>query len=80
MKVWNSEDPEDEVLAMAVRVQLDSTMGSMVRQLIAPVSAMQAKVSFQTVRGLYLLSYALTCCNCQCALLTAMHHKWFLRS
>ncbi len=55
MKVWNSEDAEDEVLAMVVRVKLDTTMGSMVRQLIAPVSAMQEKVSFETVSGLYLL-------------------------
>ncbi|KAL0032691.1 hypothetical protein WJX79_003604 [Trebouxia sp. C0005] len=59
-QVWNSEDPEDEVLAMAVRVQLDSTMGSMVRQLIAPVSAMQAKVSFQTdILRLYAFSLLL---------------------
>jgi len=55
VKVWNSEDAEDEVLAMVVRVKLDTTMGSMVRQLIAPVSAMQEKVSFETVSGLYLL-------------------------
>jgi len=40
---------------MVVRVKLDTTMGSMVRQLIAPVSAMQEKVSFETVSGLYLL-------------------------
>ena len=75
MKVWNSEDAEDEVLAMVVRVKLDTTMGSMVRQLIAPVSAMQKKVSFETVSGLYLLEYTLTCRKCQGALFSAMQQK-----
>ena len=60
---------------MVVRVKLDTTMGSMVRQLIAPVSAVQAKISFETVRGLYLLEYTLTCCNCQPALFSAMQAK-----
>ncbi len=75
MKVWNTEDAEDEVLAMVVRVKLDTTMGSMLRQLIVPVSAMQAKVSFETVSCLYHLEYALTCCKCQGALFSASKQK-----
>ena len=70
MKVWNTEDAEDEVLAMVVRVKLDTTMGSMVRQLIAPVSAMQEKVSFETVSDLYLLEYAVTCSKCEVSVLS----------
>ena len=35
-QVWNLEDAEDEVLAMVVRPGLNTCMGSMVRQLIAP--------------------------------------------
>ena len=76
MKVWNSEDNEEEVLAMVVRVKLDTTMGSMVRQLIAPVSAMQEKVSFQTVSGLYLLKYVFTRCKCPGALSSAMQQMF----
>ena len=76
MKVWNSEDNEEEVLAMVVRVKLDTTMGSMVRQLIAPVSAMQEKVSFQTVSGLYLLKYVFTRCMFPGALSSAMQQKF----
>jgi len=75
VKVWNTEDAEDEVLAMVVRVKLDTTMGSMLRQLIVPVSAMQAKVSFETVSCLYHLEYALTCCKCQGALFSASKQK-----
>ena len=75
MKVWNTEDTEDEVLAMVVRVKLDTTMGSMLRQLIAPVAAMQAKISFETVSGLDHLEYALACCECQGALFSAMQAK-----
>lgn len=35
-QVWNLEDAEDEVLAMVVSTGLNTCMGSMVRQLIAP--------------------------------------------
>ena len=48
-QVWNAEAPEEEVLAMVVRVKLDTTMGSMVRQLIAPVAAVQEKEPFEAV-------------------------------
>lgn len=48
-QVWNPEDSEDEVLAMVVRVKLDTTMGSMVRELIAPVAAPKEKKPFEAV-------------------------------
>ena len=48
-QVWNAQDPEDEVLAMIVRVKLDTTMGSMVRELIAPVAAAKEKEPFEAV-------------------------------
>ena len=47
--MWNAQDPEDEVLAMVVRVKLDTTMGSMVRELIAPVAAIKEKQPFEAV-------------------------------
>lgn len=48
-QVWNVEDAEDEVLAMVVRTGLNTTMGAMVRQLIAPVSIRKEKQPFEPV-------------------------------
>ncbi|KAL0027251.1 hypothetical protein WJX77_006828 [Trebouxia sp. C0004] len=36
-QVWNAQDAQDEVLVMVVRTGLNTTMGSMVRELITPV-------------------------------------------
>ncbi|KAL3131606.1 hypothetical protein ABBQ38_007903 [Trebouxia sp. C0009 RCD-2024] len=59
-QVWNAEDPEDEVLAMVVRVKLDTTMGSMIKELIAPVAAVKEKEPFQAdVLRLYAFSVCL---------------------
>ena len=49
MQVWNAEDAEDEVLAMVVRTGLNTTMGAMVRQLIAPVDVKTEKEPFEPV-------------------------------
>ena len=35
-QVWNAEDTEDEVLAMVCRTGLNTQMGSMLRELVAP--------------------------------------------
>lgn len=51
-QVWNAQDSEDEVLAMVVRVKLDTIMGSMVRELIAPVAAVKEKEPFEAVKAL----------------------------
>ena len=39
--MWNAEDPDDEALAMVVRTNFNTTMGSMARQLLAPVRMKQ---------------------------------------
>ena len=36
LQVWNAEDTEDEVLAMVCRTGLNTQVGSMVRELVAP--------------------------------------------
>lgn len=56
-QVWNAEDSEDEVLAMVVRVKLDTTMGSMVRELIAPVSMLKEKLPFEAVSLPFLTAF-----------------------
>ena len=38
-QVWNAGDQEEEVLAMVVRTGLNTTMGNMVRQILAPAFA-----------------------------------------
>ncbi|KAL0030094.1 hypothetical protein WJX79_006699 [Trebouxia sp. C0005] len=35
-QVWNAQDPQEEVLVMVVRTGLNTTMGNMVRELLAP--------------------------------------------
>lgn len=49
VQVCNVEDAEDEVLAMVVRTGLNTTMGAMVRQLIAPINVKQDKEPFEPV-------------------------------
>ncbi len=44
--MWNAEDAEEEVLAMVVRTGLDTCMGSMIRQLIAPAWSHKDKHPF----------------------------------
>lgn len=48
-QVWNAEDTEDEVLAMVVRTGLNSCMGNMIRQLLAPSWQYVEKDPFITV-------------------------------
>lgn len=50
-QVWNAEDGEDEVLAMVCRTGLNSQMGSMVRELVAPSKLPKAKDNFLKVGG-----------------------------
>lgn len=37
-KVWNETNAEEEVLAMVVRTGLSTTMGDMLRQVMAPLN------------------------------------------
>lgn len=45
--MWNAEDPDDEPLAMVVRTNYNTTMGSMARELLAPVRLKQANPFIQ---------------------------------
>ena len=46
--MWNAADPEDEVLAMVVRTGINSTVGAMIKQIVAP-SRMQRPDPFLQV-------------------------------
>ena len=48
VQVWNTEDAEDEPLAMVVRTGYNTTVGAMARQLLAPTRLPQAE-AFVTV-------------------------------
>ena len=48
-QVWNAADSEDEVLAVVVRTGLNTCMGSMIRQFIAPPYEYVAKDPFVKV-------------------------------
>lgn len=50
--MWNADDLEDEVLAMVVRTGLNTCMGSMVRQMLAPAFALVGQHSFILVQHL----------------------------
>lgn len=52
LQVWNADDPEDEPLALVVRTGLNSTMGSMVRQLISPTCLQLQAEPFIPVRSM----------------------------
>ena len=49
IQVWNPDSPEDEVLVMVCRTGLRTTIGEMVRELIAPSKVMQEKDPFMLV-------------------------------
>lgn len=49
LQVWNGEDSRDEVLVMVVRTGFNTTMGSMVRELVAPTKVFQKEAPFVTV-------------------------------
>ena len=40
--MWNETDAEEEVLAMVVRTGLNTTMGHMLRQVMAPLNNINA--------------------------------------
>ena len=49
-QVWNEQDPNEEALAFVVRTGLCTTMGLMLRRVMAPLSTSDApfaKVSFR---------------------------------
>ena len=52
--MWNPDDNEDEVLVMVCRTGLHTTMGRMVRQLVAPSQAAMEKDPFIPVSCLSL--------------------------
>lgn len=66
-QVWNSEDAEDEALCMVVCTGLNTTMGAMVRQLIAPVNAKKEKEPFEPVCH-SLAASSMHCCYMACML------------
>ena len=49
-QVWNPADSEEEVLVMVCRTGLNTTMGGMIRGLLAPIKAYQEKDPFIRVR------------------------------
>ena len=57
--MWNAEDAADEALAMVVRTGINSTLGTLVKQLIVPTHLPQADpfmiVSFLLLLHLQLL-------------------------
>lgn len=48
-QVWHADDPEEEVLAMVVRTGLHTSMGSMIRQILAPSFVPAEKYPFLQV-------------------------------
>ncbi len=53
-QVWNPADSEEEVLVMVCRTGLNTTMGGMVRSLLAPIKAYQEKDPFIQVQHVML--------------------------
>ncbi|KAL0036849.1 hypothetical protein WJX77_002108 [Trebouxia sp. C0004] len=54
LQVWNPADSEEEVLVMVCRTGLNTTMGGMIRGLLAPIKAFREKEPFiQDVVRLY---------------------------
>jgi hypothetical protein len=49
-QVWNPADSEEEVLVMVCRTGLNTTMGGMIRGLLAPIKAYHEKDPFIQVR------------------------------
>ena len=50
LQVWNPENSAEEVLVMVCRTGLNTTMGGMIRGLLAPIKAYQEKDPFIRVR------------------------------
>ena len=57
-QVWNTEDQQEEVLAMVVRMGLNSCMGGMIRELIAPAWQRKDKISLVKVRAATALAWS----------------------
>ena len=49
IQVWNPDSPEDEVLVMVCRTGLRTTIGEMIRELIAPSRVIKQKNAFVPV-------------------------------
>ena len=49
--MWNAEDQQEEVLAMVVRTGLNTCMGGMIREIIAPAWQRKDKMSLVQVRA-----------------------------
>ncbi|KAL0048212.1 hypothetical protein WJX82_010068 [Trebouxia sp. C0006] len=59
-QVWNAQDPQAEVLVMVVRTGLNTTMGNMVRELLAPTKrAMKSDPFLADVFHLYAFALVL---------------------
>lgn len=65
LQVWNPADSEEEVLVMVCRTGLNTTMGGMIRGLLAPIKAYREKEPFiqvlHVVSQHYLHSVAAGC-------------------
>ena len=54
MQVWNEQCPNEETLALVVRTGLCTTVGSMLRQVMAPANATDYfRDPFVKVRGVH---------------------------
>lgn len=75
VQVWNAEDAEDEVLAMVCRTGLNTQVGSMVRELIAPTTLPREKDTFTMVgnRDCAVLRCAVLGCAVLCCCCCALH-------
>ena len=49
VQVWNPDSPEDEVLVMVCQTGLRTTIGEMIRELVAPSKVIQEKDPFMLV-------------------------------
>ena len=74
-QVWNTDDPEDEPLAMVVRTGYNTTVGAMARQLLAPTRLPQIDpfVEVRPALPLSLLPCPFPSCCCRPWLL---EHHW----
>ena len=49
LQVWNPDFPENEVLVMVCRTGMNTTMGTMIRELVAPSKVYEEKDPFMSV-------------------------------
>ena len=61
VQVWNPDNPDDEVLAMVCRTGLNTVMGVMIKELLAPIRQYKEKDPLLPVSCASLLQFGQIC-------------------